>query len=1285
MKLRKSSDSILLAKKKNGQNYRSASFMEMLRYAELKDWILLALGILASVFSGMLSPISQFITRDVTDTMLQGEVYYENNTFNEFVDQFSSKMMVGAQQYFYLGMMSFVLMSTSMGCFFTLCERQVHRIRKKFFEAILNQDMVWIDENQIGSLTQKLSSGIDRIKEGASDKIVVILQAFSTVVTGIIIAFFMSWKLTLIMLFLSPFLILSLYATTRAISASIRGQIEAYASAGAIAEEVISGHRTVTAFNAQLFEIERYENFLNIGCKLGIKKALASALFQGLYPFVLFVSISLYFWYGTTLVLQGIVTPGTVFAVFYAIIIGAIRLGPTLPQINTILGAKLIAGEIFKIIDKKPKIDSSSTYGLKMNKAAGRIEFSKVHFSYAIRPNVEVLNDISFTISPGQNVALVGHSGCGKSTVLSLLMRFYDLKSGLITIDGMPIEKLNIDWLRNIVGVVSQEPIVFATTIENNLKMGKENATMEEMVIACKAANAHEFIRKLPQGYHSKIGHGGVTLSGGQKQRLVIARALIREPKILLLDEATSALDTSSESLVQEAIERASFRRTTITIAHRLSTVRNADKIIVMDKGRIVEEGTHNELMSRIDGAYHQLYQAQQITPGDDTKEDKDFSDNEELTEGIRRATFSSFSRRSFSSRRSSIRDNRLSKTNDLLRRSLVSVRSTIDGDEDIEAQDESHNSEDKPAKILDILQFSRPERKYIVSGLLLAVICGLSFPASAVFMGRLFVVFLDILRGQNDAAPFENYVNAIGFFAIGLFTCLSTFGSGYLTSAAGEKMTMRLRLAVFKHILRQDCTYFDQYAHSTGKLTSRLAKDASNVQAAIDQRLADVLQGIVSVIVATALAFYFSWSVAIICVIFSLALVVMQTTIANRIKSRTMRDMQLAEGAARIASESIGVIEYLKTVQALNRQKSVYADFCVASSVPHRLSVIRGLWQSLSYGLLRSYTIFTQSMTYMFGLFVIQAGYATPFSLFIVIEALTMSARTFMLVATYFPEYVRARASAGMMFSMISEQPKIDSLSNAGIITPIKGNIGVSKVHFSYPNSPKRLVLNNISLNAINGKSVALVGPSGCGKSTLIQLLERFYDVLDGNLTIDDTDIRKYNIRHLRNAIAWVEQEPTLFNLSIRDNIAYGIAGVTKERIESAARLSNIHSFIESLPNKYDTIVGDRGKLLSGGQKQRIAIARAIIRDPRILLLDEATSAIDTVSEKIVQEALERACSGRTCLIVAHRLSTIQHADLIVVMKDGRIIESGSHQQLLLRKGLYYRLIEQQSNKSTD
>uniref|UniRef100_A0AC34FTU9 p-glycoprotein n=1 Tax=Panagrolaimus sp. ES5 TaxID=591445 RepID=A0AC34FTU9_9BILA len=573
-----------------------------------------------------------------------------------------------------------------------------------------------------------------------------------------------------------------------------------------------------------------------------------------------------------------------------------------------------------------------------------------------------------------------------------------------------------------------------------------------------------------------------------------------------------------------------------------------------------------------------------------------------------------------------------------------------------------------------DIFKYAKPEQRYLISGLICSILTGFRYPILAALMGLFFAVLAKLPEGEGMD---EAFWIALAFLALAVVSCLTTYFSGFFLGSAGEKMASRLRMSVFTNIMHQDGYYFDQTTHSVGKLTSRLASDAHHVQGAIDQRLAEVLVGLSSLISGILLCIWWGPFVTAVCLIASIIFVTFKIAMSNYLKKRGLQDLQSAEECARIASEGI---ENVKTIQALAKQDNIYANFCAASAIPHRRALIRGYFQSSIYSSGLCFAGFNFAISYSIGIFLVRDRYTTPQILFQVSETLTVAAIVIIAAATYFPEYLRARLSAQIMFDMINEKPKINAMDQNGQKLPINGNIDLKNVTFSYPNgSTKHLTLNNLSLSVLQGKNIALVGPSGSGKSTVVQLMERFYDIFSGTISIDKTDIRHLNVPWLRNASSVVGQEPTLFNLTIRENISYGMKEVSIEKIIEAAKLANIHEFIESLPEKYETNIGNKGTQLSGGQRQRIAIARAIIRDPKILLLDEATSALDTESERIVQEALERASEGRTCLTIAHRLSTIQNADIIVVIRDGKVVEYGNHQQLLSQKGLYNRMVQKQ------
>lgn len=374
-----------------------------------------------------------------------------------------------------------------------------------------------------------------------------------------------------------------------------------YAKAGAIAEEVISNIKTVVAFGGEQKEMTRFQIELKKTMKSGLKRNIVSGLSFGVMWVTTFITYALLLWTGIRLMLDPDENYDVIaLSAVILNIMGAFRsFGRATHFSEALAMARGSARRVFAIIDRKPMMDIISENGLKPESIDWNIEFKNVIFNYPSRSEVEVLQNVNFTVNKGETVALVGHSGCGKSTVIQLMQRFYDPQNGQILVDGHDLKCLNLSWFRNQIAVVNQEPILFATTIKENILIGNPSSDLAQVIEAAKDANCHDFISLLPDGYETLVGENGTQLSGGQKQRVAIARALIKNPKLLLLDEATSALDNNSESLVQKALDKASQGRTTFIVAHRLTTIKNAQKIIVFENGQVVETGTHDKLLEK--------------------------------------------------------------------------------------------------------------------------------------------------------------------------------------------------------------------------------------------------------------------------------------------------------------------------------------------------------------------------------------------------------------------------------------------------------------------------------------------------------------------------------------------------------------------------------------------------------------------------------------------------------------------------------------------------------------
>ena len=487
-------------------------------------------------------------------------------------------------------------------------DRAVTRIRENVFQSILDQEIGFFDERRTGELTSRLSSDTTVLQGAVSGNISIGLRTATQVIGGIIFLLFTSPILTLLMLAVVPPVALGAVWYGRRLRKLSKEVQDALAAASEVAEETISGIRTVRSFTAEPAEKKRYTKETQRSFELARKRALAGGVFMGAAQTGVFASAALVFWYGGHLISRGQMTVGALSAFLVYTLLVAVSLGALADLWADFMKALGAAERVFELLDRTPLMAPSG--GLVLSRVAGAMELDKVGFAYPSRKDVRVLDKVSLRLDPGEIVAVVGPSGAGKSTLAGLIARLYDPNEGSVLLDGHNIRELDVSFLRKQIGTVAQEPILFSTSIAENIRYGRPGASLEEVRAAARTANAAAFIEQFPEGYQTLVGERGVQLSGGQKQRVAIARAVLKDPRILVLDEATSALDAESEHLVKEALERLMRGRTTLIIAHRLSTVKDAHRVLVIDGGCIVQSGAHADLL-REDGLYRRLVERQ--------------------------------------------------------------------------------------------------------------------------------------------------------------------------------------------------------------------------------------------------------------------------------------------------------------------------------------------------------------------------------------------------------------------------------------------------------------------------------------------------------------------------------------------------------------------------------------------------------------------------------------------------------------------------------------------------
>lgn len=488
----------------------------------------------------------------------------------------------------------------------------IQRVRTLSFQRIMHQEVAWFDKpsNSSGALGTRLSVDALNVRRLVGDNLALIVQAVATLITGFAIAFAADWRLALIITCVIPLVGAQGYAQVKFLKGFSEESKEMYEDANQVAADAVGSIRTVASFCSEKRVVAIYNKKCEALRKQGIRSGIVGGIGLSFSNLMLYLTYGLCFYVGAKFVSQGKTTFSDVFKVFFALVLAAVGVSQSSALSTNATKARDSAISIFSIIDRKSRIDSSSDEGAIMENVTGSIDFNNVSFKYPSRPDVQIFSDFTLHIPSQKTIALVGESGSGKSTIIALLERFYDPDSGNISLDGVEIRSLKVSWLRDQMGLVGQEPVLFNDTIRANITYGKHSeVTEEEITAVAKAANAHEFVSSLPQGYDTVVGEKGVQLSGGQKQRVAIARAILKDPKILLLDEATSALDAESERVVQDALDRVMVNRTTIVVAHRLSTIKGADMIAVLKEGKIAEKGKHEALLRIKDGAYASLVQ----------------------------------------------------------------------------------------------------------------------------------------------------------------------------------------------------------------------------------------------------------------------------------------------------------------------------------------------------------------------------------------------------------------------------------------------------------------------------------------------------------------------------------------------------------------------------------------------------------------------------------------------------------------------------------------------------
>ncbi|KAJ5377590.1 uncharacterized protein N7496_004999 [Penicillium cataractarum] len=1210
-------------------------YLCLYRYASASEVAAMILCSLCAVGAGVVMPLMSIVFGNLSSSF----VGIESQPV-DFADY--QHLLNRYTLYFvYLGIASLATVTASTFGFSYLGFRLTCKIRQAYFVSVLRQNIAFYDHTGAGEIAARMTVNINTIQEGVSEKVGLTLTGLATFVTALIIAFLRSWRLALVLL-------------------SVAQALETSSAGSTIAQEAMSSMRVISALGAQSHFEKQFTSSMAASDRFELKWRATLGVLVALMMFIMVTQYALAFWKGHQFLENGETTISRLLTTIMASMIAGASFGHILPHLGSFGAAAEASGKVFSLIDRESPIDPGSMQGRQPSQIDGTITFEDItHWYPSSMEGPPVLNHFSLHIPAGKTTAVVGASGSGKSTLVALLMRFYLPAKGAILVGGNDIEQLNVRWWRQQVALVSQEPVLFSASIFDNIAYGLKEGEIGELdresrrqrvIEAATAANAHDFICHLPQGYDTVAGEGGMLLSGGQKQRIAIARALISNPRILLLDEATAALDSISELSVQSALDKAAHGRTTVVIAHRLSTIRKADHIVVMAAGQIAEQGSHDELLGQR-GMYFSMVQAQQLQEAQ-SQEHAEPDPVPVALLGIEE-----------------------SKTIDGSRMSILDKPTSIMEKQAVDEMD-SNQAMRSQGLLSFVWSMSMPELYITLGGFVSAAFAGCVYPVLGIMFGNVVFALTPTSRGGSTSTVnfWAGMLFMLGMLALVLYTL-----QGVAFAITAARLISRSRSRAFAAVLRQDIPFFDGNEETSGALVSFVTTDIQAIAGISGATQGAVVNFVWTIIASIVIACSFGWKLALVCTSTMPLLVFcgfLRTWILTRLERRTRR----GTSASVLACEAINAI---RTVAALAREEALSQSYR-ESLLRQEPKYLRDLLQSaFLYALSQSLSLFAMGLAFWYGGTLISHGEYTVKQFFICFVSVIWGSQAAAGIFSFANEIGCARQATERLQDLLSRTPPIDSWSSTGLQEEIKGDIELHDVHFRYPGRPEQPVLRGVTLKAKRGQFVAIVGASGSGKSSIFALLERFYDLDSGTVAVDGSPVSQYHLQHYRRQIGLVSQNTVLFSGTIWDNIVAGLDNVNRDEVIQACKDANIYDFIISLPENFSTFVGSKGSLLSGGQRQRLAIARALLRRPKILLLDEATSALDSQTELAVQAAIDRAAHGRTTIAIAHRLSTIQNANWIYVLDGGRVVERGTHTELMRTRGRYWHLAQATATSS--
>ncbi|MFE0352812.1 ABC transporter ATP-binding protein [Streptomyces nigra] len=1130
-----------------------------------------------------------------------------------------------------------------------------HDLRTEMFETITRLDGRRQDELSTGQVVGRATSDLQLI-QGLLFMLPMTIGNFMLFLISLGIMVWLSPPLTLVALAVAPALWwIARRSRSRLHPSTWYAQAQAAAVAGVV-DGAVSGVRVVKGFGQEEQETGKLRE---VGRRLYAGR-LRTIRFNATYTPALQAVPALgqvaMLALGGWLAVRGHITLGTfvAFSTYLAQLVGPVRM---LAMVLTVAQqARASSERVLELIDTEPSIkDGTKTLPAD---APATVEFDDVSFGYdEERP---VLDGLSLEIRAGETLAVVGASGSGKSTVSLLLPRFYDVTHGAVLVGGHDVRDLTLDSLRAAIGLVPEDSFLFSDTVRANIAYGRPDATDEQIEAAARAAQADRFVADLPEGYDTKVGEHGLTLSGGQRQRIALARAILADPRLLVLDDATSAVDARVEHEIHEALKHVMEGRTTLLIAHRRSTLGLADRIAVLDAGRLAAIGTHEELQAS-SALYRRLLtdpdelggvspgHTQPSCPQEDTSVRDELDAEFDAERGVTPRLW----------------------TGDREPKDLALAQSPATPEllEQVEALPPALDVPD-----VDEASAVRPERSYglrrLLRGFGRPLLISLALVAVDAGMGLLLPILIrhGIDSGVGQAALGAVWAAALlGLLAVTV-QWAAQVGETRMTGRTGERVLYALRLKIFAQLQRLGLDYYER--ELTGRIMTRMTTDVDALSTFLQTGLVTAFVSVVT---------FFGIMGALLVLDVELALVVFATLPPLIVATYFFRRASVK--AYELARERVSVVNAdlqesvagLRIVQAFRRERDGGARFAERSD-SYRQARIRGQWLiSIYFPFVQFLASAAAAAVLIVGGVRIDAATLTTGALVAYLLYIDLFFAPVQQLSQVFDGYQQATVSLGRIQELLREPTSTRAAEEPREVRELRGEIAFEDVHFAYGDDEE--ALTGVDLRIPAGQTVAFVGETGAGKSTLVKLVARFYDPSGGRVTVDGTDLRELDLTSYRHRLGVVPQEAYLFPGTVRDAIAYGRPDATDAEVEAAARAVGAHEMIATLDGGYLHEVAERGRNLSAGQRQLIALARAELVDPDILLLDEATAALDLATEAQVNQATDRIAGRRTTLVVAHRLTTAARADRVVLMDHGRVAEDGTHDELLARGGRYAEL----------